>query len=91
MIRSAEVRAKRVRTVAGLMTGTSMDGLDIAVCRVTSAPELGVALQAFETVPLPRIVPAVNARVWVMCAIRSRKEKCMPVPASGSPASRSFR
>jgi anhydro-N-acetylmuramic acid kinase len=53
MIRWAEVRAKRVRTVAGLMTGTSMDGLDVALCRVTSAPELGVELLAFETVPLP--------------------------------------
>jgi len=42
-----------VRTVAGLMTGTSMDGLDVALCRVTSAPELGVELLAFETVPLP--------------------------------------
>ncbi len=54
MIRWAEVRAKRVRTVAGLMTGTSMDGLDVALCRVTSAPELGVELLAFETVPLPQ-------------------------------------
>ncbi len=53
MIRSAAVRAKPVRTVAGLMTGTSMDGLDIALCRVTSAPELGFDLLAFETVPLP--------------------------------------
>ncbi len=53
MIRSAEVRAKRVRTVAGLMTGTSMDGLDVALCRVTSSPELGFELLGFETVPLP--------------------------------------
>jgi anhydro-N-acetylmuramic acid kinase len=53
VIRSAEVRAKRVRMVAGLMTGTSMDGLDVALCRVTSAPELGFELLGFETVPLP--------------------------------------
>jgi len=54
VIRWAEVRAKPVRTVAGLMTGTSMDGLDVALCRVTSTPELGFELLAFETVPLPR-------------------------------------
>jgi anhydro-N-acetylmuramic acid kinase len=52
MIRWAELRAQPVRTVAGLMTGTSMDGLDIALCRITSAP-LGCELLAFETVPLP--------------------------------------
>jgi anhydro-N-acetylmuramic acid kinase len=41
-----------VRNVAGLMTGTSMDGLDVALCRITSAP-LGFELLAFETVPMP--------------------------------------
>src|SRR3954454_16438905 len=35
-LRLAEVRAKPERLVAGLMTGTSMDGLDIAVCRVAA-------------------------------------------------------
>jgi anhydro-N-acetylmuramic acid kinase len=53
MIRWAELGTKPVRTVAGLMTGTSMDGLDVALCRVTSGPPLACALLAFETVPLP--------------------------------------
>ena len=53
VIRWDEVRAKPVRTVAGLMTGTSMDGLDVALCRVTSSPQLACELLAFETVPLP--------------------------------------
>ena len=52
MIRLAEVAALPVRNVAGLMTGTSMDGLDVALCRITSEP-LGFELLAFETVPMP--------------------------------------
>jgi anhydro-N-acetylmuramic acid kinase len=52
MISAVEVAALPVRNVAGLMTGTSMDGLDVALCRITSTP-LGFALLAFETVPIP--------------------------------------
>jgi anhydro-N-acetylmuramic acid kinase len=52
MISAVEVAALPVRNVAGLMTGTSMDGLDVALCRITSTP-LGFALLAFETVPMP--------------------------------------
>jgi anhydro-N-acetylmuramic acid kinase len=52
VITLAEVAALPVRNVAGLMTGTSMDGLDVALCRITSAP-LGFELLAFETVPIP--------------------------------------
>jgi anhydro-N-acetylmuramic acid kinase len=52
MISLAEVESLAVRNVAGLMTGTSMDGLDVALCRIASAP-LGCELLAFETVPMP--------------------------------------
>jgi anhydro-N-acetylmuramic acid kinase len=52
MIRLADVAALPVRNVAGLMTGTSMDGLDVALCRITAEP-LGFELLAFETVPMP--------------------------------------
>jgi anhydro-N-acetylmuramic acid kinase len=52
LISAAEVAALPVRNVAGLMTGTSMDGLDVALCRITSAP-LAFELLAFETVPMP--------------------------------------
>ncbi len=52
MISLAEVVALPVRNVAGLMTGTSMDGLDVALCRITSTP-LSFELLAFETVPMP--------------------------------------
>jgi anhydro-N-acetylmuramic acid kinase len=53
MIRWTELKAKPIRTVAGLMTGTSMDGLDVALCRITAAPRLAFELLAFDTVPLP--------------------------------------
>jgi anhydro-N-acetylmuramic acid kinase len=52
MISAAEVAALSVRNVAGLMTGTSMDGLDVALCRITSVP-LAFELLAFETLPMP--------------------------------------
>jgi anhydro-N-acetylmuramic acid kinase len=52
VISLAKVAALPVRNVAGLMTGTSMDGLDVALCRITSAP-LGFELLAFETLPIP--------------------------------------
>jgi anhydro-N-acetylmuramic acid kinase len=53
VIRLAEVQALPVRTVAGLMTGTSMDGLDIGVCRIHPGDRLTFELLAFETVPIP--------------------------------------
>jgi anhydro-N-acetylmuramic acid kinase len=52
MIRLQAVRALPVRHVAGLMTGTSMDGLDIALCRIVGEPFACETL-AFETVPFP--------------------------------------
>jgi anhydro-N-acetylmuramic acid kinase len=52
VISFSEVTNLAVRNVAGLMTGTSMDGLDVALCRITSAP-MGFELLAFETVPMP--------------------------------------
>ena len=52
MISLSDVAALPMRHVAGLMTGTSMDGLDVALCRIGSAP-LTFELLAFETVPLP--------------------------------------
>jgi len=48
-----EVSALKIRHVAGLMTGTSMDGLDVAICRIEPGEKLGVQLLAFETVSMP--------------------------------------
>jgi anhydro-N-acetylmuramic acid kinase len=48
-----EVRAQRVRRVAGLISGTSMDGLDIALCRIAPGDDLKVELQDFAMEPFP--------------------------------------
>jgi anhydro-N-acetylmuramic acid kinase len=53
VIRWQEVREKRERRVAGLISGTSMDGLDMALCRIAPGPPLAVELLHFETAPLP--------------------------------------
>ena len=42
-----------VRHVAGLMTGTSMDGLDVAVCRLWPGERLAFELLAFDTIAMP--------------------------------------
>ena len=52
-LRWTELQRKPVRNVAGLMSGTSMDGLDVALCRIRSTPRLAFELVAFETVPVP--------------------------------------
>src|SRR5690606_3542754 len=60
----------------------------ISIIRRSARQEIPRARSSLETVPLPRMVPAVKLRVLQMCSMRSKKEKCISGPASGSPTRR---
>ena len=52
--RLERLAAKPALVTAGLMTGTSVDGLDIAICRITRSLEAMPELLFGRTVPIPR-------------------------------------
>ena len=48
----AAIAQKKQRNIIGLMSGTSVDGLDIAFCKISgSGHESTIELKAFETIP----------------------------------------
>ena len=72
------------RISIAIVSPTAMNGVDragrrrsVSSARRSTRHETPRARSAFDTVPLPRIVPAVNARVRAMWAMRSKNEKCI--------------
>lgn len=59
--RLAEVRARDPRIVAGLMTGTSMDGLDLVILRVPAGVPRRFELLAQASEPMPAALRAALA------------------------------
>ncbi|HWL68054.1 MAG TPA: anhydro-N-acetylmuramic acid kinase [Geminicoccus sp.] len=63
---ATEVAAKPDRLVLGMMSGTSMDGLDLALVRVSAGPKPRLATLAHRTVPQPDSLALVPRQVLAL-------------------------
>jgi len=74
MKRLIEIHGKRTRRVVGLMSGTSVDGIDAALVEIEgSGPGCGVGLVAFETYPMP---PDLRERIHRAFTAGGSREIC---------------
>ncbi|MBW8685322.1 anhydro-N-acetylmuramic acid kinase [Chitinophaga rhizophila] len=71
---------KPVRRIIGLMSGTSLDGLDVALCAISgSGMDTRVTLEHFDTVPYPVEVKAEIRKVFAKDTI-SFQQLCLLHP-----------
>lgn len=77
----SQIAAKEQKLILGLMSGTSLDGLDIALCRISDTGEnTEVQLQEFKTISYPqelmqklrKIVSVETVTLQDICLIHSR-------------------
>ena len=60
-----KIAHKPTRTIIGLMSGTSLDGLDVALCEVSdSGKNTKVTLKEFQTVPYSDTTKAEIRKVF---------------------------
>lgn len=60
-----KIAQKTTRTIIGLMSGTSLDGLDVALCEISgSEKETRVSLKQFKTIPYSDEIKAEIRKVF---------------------------
>lgn len=74
------ITQKPVRRIIGLMSGTSLDGLDVALCAISgSGMDTKVVLEQFETVPYPNAVKEEIRKIFAKETI-SFQQLCLLNP-----------